>query len=229
MSSYYDYGYFPEEDLMEFVGEFGVAIIGILLAVVLVVAAVAILEYVFQAVGLYTIAKRRGINNPWLAWIPVANVWILGSIADQYQYVARGRVKNKRKILLILGIASLVVSGVFGVIGELAMTAMYNSGADSVIAVSGVVGTLSSLVSWGIRIAHLVFWHMALYDLYNSCNPENSVLFLVLGIVFGVTVPFFIFGNRKKDGGMPPRRPEPQYVPPQYDRQYQPWEGTEQL
>lgn len=30
--------------------------------------------YVLTAYSLYTIAKRRGISNPWLAWIPVVDV-----------------------------------------------------------------------------------------------------------------------------------------------------------
>ena len=45
----------------------------------------AIVSYVLLAWGLFTIAKRRGINKPWLAWIPVVNVWMLGCISDQYR------------------------------------------------------------------------------------------------------------------------------------------------
>ena len=50
---------------------------------------------------------------------------------------------------------------------------------------------------------------MALYDVYRSMDPSNSVLFLVLSILFGVTEPFFLFFNRNKDLGMPPRREDP--------------------
>ena len=39
--------------------------------------------YVLWSLGVYTIAKRRGIRKPWLSWIPVGNLWILGSISDQ--------------------------------------------------------------------------------------------------------------------------------------------------
>ena len=49
-----------------------------------------IAAYVLTALALYTIAKRRGLNHPWLAWIPVASAWILGSLSDQYRYVVRG-------------------------------------------------------------------------------------------------------------------------------------------
>ena len=60
----------------------------------------AIASYVLTALALYTIARRRGLRNPWLAWIPVANSWLLGSLSDQYRYVVKGEHKSKRIILL---------------------------------------------------------------------------------------------------------------------------------
>lgn len=58
---------------------FGVfaVIYGVIFLVSLAFSAVT---YILQSLGLYTVAKRRGINNPWLAWLPIGNVWILGSI-----------------------------------------------------------------------------------------------------------------------------------------------------
>ena len=63
---------------------------------------------------------------------------------------------------------------------------------------------------------------------YSLLDPGNCVLFLVLSIIFNVTEPFFLFFNRNKDLGMPPRRQEPQYVPPQepvwQQPQQEPWQ-----
>ena len=42
-----------------------------------------IASYVLSSMAVYTIARRRGLRKPWLAWIPVANVWLLGSLSDQ--------------------------------------------------------------------------------------------------------------------------------------------------
>ena len=201
-------------EVTEMLEEFGPMIIGIVLIMLLVVLAVSAVFYIFQSLGLYTIAKRRGIENPWLAWIPVANYWILGCISDQYRYVVKGQVKNKRKIMLGLSIATFAVSFVAEMIAGILM--MTSDGAGAAMALN----SLMSLVSSGVSIASVVFWHMALYDLYTSCCPSNNVVFLVLGIIFSVTQPFFIFFNRKKDDGMPPRRPEPQPVEPVAE----PWE-----
>lgn len=191
-------------EVTEMLEEFGPMIIGIVLIMLLVVLAVSAVFYIFQSLGLYTIAKRRGIENPWLAWIPVANYWILGCISDQYRYVVKGQVKNKRKIMLGLSIATFAVSFVAEMIAGILM--MTSDGAGAAMALN----SLMSLVSSGVNIVSVVFWHMALYDLYTSCCPSNNVVFLVLGIIFSFTQPFFIFFNRKKDDGMPPRKPEHQ-------------------
>ena len=70
-------------------------------------------------------------------------------------------------------------------------------------------------------IAQMVLHYMAMYDLYSSCSPQNNVLFLVLSILLSVTEPFFIFFNRNRENGMPPRRPDPQSIPSQQE----PWDN----
>ena len=56
---------------------------------------------------MYAVAQRRGIEKPWLAWVPVGNAWLMGCISDQYRYVKLGQVKNKRKLLMWLEIGVL--------------------------------------------------------------------------------------------------------------------------
>ena len=177
----------------------------------------SIVTYVLTALALYTIANRRGIRKPWLAWIPVANMWILGSISDQYRYVAKGQNKSKRKSLLILSI----IGGILGVIAValtlalivnlFAVTISPNDTASLREYVMGLVVSflVLSLPLMGVAIARAILYYMALYDVYTSCDPSTSVLFLVLSILLGFTTPFFLFFSRYKDGGMPARRPEP--------------------
>ena len=203
------------------------ALAGIIGIVALVISLVAVVGYVLQSVGLYTIAKRRGIQNPWLAWLPVGNYWIAGSIADQYQYVVNGQVKNRRTILLVLSIAGIVVSSLVSTMATGSFVLTTGEVTMEQLASLGALGTLLNLVTSALEIATFVFWQIALYDMYTSCNPRNNVVFLVLGIIFGVTIPYFIFFNRKKELGMPPRREEPQYNQETESRDYrEPWENV---
>lgn len=41
---------------------------------------IGIAAYIFMSLGLMTLAQKKGIENPWLAWIPIANFYILGKI-----------------------------------------------------------------------------------------------------------------------------------------------------
>lgn len=181
------------------------AILGILLVFYLLVIAIGVGFYVLQSLGLYTVAKRRGIHNPWLAWLPVGNLWIMGSISDQYQYVAKGRVRNRRKILVGLLLAMFAVmflmyAGIFSMV-------LGAAGAADALAGVGIALTLvMAFAMIVVVIIVLVIGFMAMYDLYRSCDPDNAVLYLVLSIFFEFLQPVFLFICRKKDGGMPPRK-----------------------
>ncbi len=219
----YDYSFeyaFP--DAMEgaaegvLVGAAGI-FAGIVLIVYLLGMAFAVVSYVLSAVGMYRIAKRRGIHHPWLAWVPVGNAWLLGSIADHYQYVAKQKATKRRKVLLILSILCVVMGGFFGAgVGVFAAVDIFDGAttAGSILSVAMmVVGYLGLM---GLGIAVTVFSYIAYFDLFRSCKPKNDVLFLVLSIIFNVTLPFFVFACSSSDEGMPPKRdPQPPVQPVQ--------------
>ena len=201
-----------------------------------------VLVYILQALALYTLAQRREIKKPWMAWVPILNVWILGSLSDQYQYVVKRQVKNKRKVLLGLNIAVtaiailllvLVVVGIFA--GIMSMEPVWEQGTapiDSDVIRNMVGGALVVLVLTiplaVIGVIYTVYFYMALYDIFCSCEPNNSTLYLVLSLVGNVVVSgayaLFLMLCKDKDLGMPPRKdkPEPEVVvepAPGYD----PW------
>ena len=211
---------------------------------------IGIVGYVFLALGLYAIAQRRGLPNPWLAWIPVANVWLLGSISDQYQQVTRNRSTRRRTVLLWLEIAMVVLTIVFfvvliGFIMDAAFTEpVFNhhdfiSYEDDYYEYYGDMDTQyfrlfmefgASMVGIGLvmtvlYVVYLVFLFIAYYDLFVSCDPEHATLFLVLSIVFSFAIPFFVFAVRNRDDGMrppvPPQWGQPGQYPPSQP-QYQP-------
>jgi len=205
--------FYPDPYMME---ELAFAAMGILTSSVPSML-LGIVSYVLSSMALYTLASRRGIAKAWLSWVPVLNVWIIGSLSDQYRYVVKGQYKSKRKVLLILNLVNAAVALILvivavGVTVELTTGAIYgvrgnelwNSVLGSALGATGLALTMG-----GISIAAAVIRYMALYDIYMSMDPANSILFLVLSIIFHVTEPFFLFFSRNKDAGMPPRREEP--------------------
>ena len=186
---------------MLFAGE----LISILVALVsgLPALMLGIAYYVLTALALYTIAKRRGVQYPWMAWVPVVNCWLLGSLSDQYQYLVKHRHTNRRRTLLALDILKCVLMVLVTV---LAVVLTFQMAFNMVLA--RLLCCLALLA--GVCIARAVILYMALYDVYRSVDPRNAVLYLVLSICVSVTKPFFLFFNREKEDGMPPRKqPEP--------------------
>lgn len=161
--------------------------------------AFTVVAYVLQSLSFYTVAKRRGINNPWLAWIPFGVVWILGSISDQYQYLVKGKVKNRRKILLGIAIAYAALVSVLYI-------GLIISAFSGMPAVMLIMMLLFYIAVIAFLIPSLIFQYMCYFDFYQSCDPDKAVLYFVLSLVISVTAPFFLFVCRKKDLGMPPKK-----------------------
>lgn len=171
--------------------------------------------YILTSLSLYTIAQRRGLHAPWLAWIPVANSWLLGSISDQFRYVTQGQNKAKRKWLLGLNIALAVLwIAIVGLGVSVFTSAVINAvhSYDEEALLASIMGSAISMVALlvpllAVSLAAKILGYVAKYDVFKSLDPANCVLYLVLSILFPVTEPFFLIFNRNKDLGMPPRRP----------------------
>lgn len=59
------------------------AIMAMSMGFMLVFFVIAIAFYVLKSIGLMTMATNRGIENAWLAWIPIADLYIMGSIVGE--------------------------------------------------------------------------------------------------------------------------------------------------
>lgn len=181
---------------------------------------VSFAAYILMALGLYTIAKRRNINHPWLAFIPVADLWLLGCISDQYHYVTKGQERKRRKRMLGLAITELIATPVLVfliVISAVGLFAAASSGNAPSMGASLIVLAVMMLLCMVLLVALLVVSIVllvqqcyALYDLFCSCETRNRTLYSVLsivGICLGISLfaAVCVFICREKEEGMPPR------------------------
>ena len=174
-------------------------VMAILMGVVGVVLLLALIFWIFCALSLQAIARRRGNRKAWLAWDPIGTDWILGSISDQYQHLIQGKITARRKLLVWLnvGYAMLIIAN--GLVQGLTEAAAHT---EEQLMLWSLASMLISVARLAVSITALVFCYMSSYDLYRSCNPKNAGTFLVLGIIFPITPPFFYLSCRKKDLGM---------------------------
>lgn len=179
------------------------AFIGVYLLVLLFVLGLSIVAYVLQALGYYAIASRRGIPGAALAWIPVGNAWILGSISDQYQMLVKGKQTKRRVAMLLLNAATMVVVlgyMIFYILFVVTMVTTDGTG-DMAMGAFGVMMIIALLMSV-LSIAMTIMNAFCLYDLYVSTKPDYAVLMLVLSLLVSGALPVCVFICRNSDAGM---------------------------
>ena len=193
--------------------------LGFILVGVAIGGIIGLVLYILKAAGLYAMAKRRNIGGAWLAWIPIGQYWVAGALSDQYKKTVKGKSSANRIVMLILALVGWVFAALAGSAALSSMIQMITAAVNEDMQQLSMAATmlsggssLLSLLNSAAAIALFVFWQISLYDIYASSCPKNAVAFLLLGIFFDVTVPFFLFCNRKKDEGMKIPQPVPQPV-----------------
>ena len=227
------------------------------LAIVLVVFSGV--PYVLESIAYYRMAQLRKIPRAWLAWIPIGRGWIMGSISDHYQEKVNKKITNRRKWLLILGIVAAVLGILFGICFCSMLVQMITDAGvhfmditeDFTIETKEMSLELISIsmrmlaVLFFLSVASIlltVFHYMALFDVFQSCDPSVSTLFFILSIAIplfasGLTfvVSILIFICRFRNYGIPRVQPEgypghrqedwqqPDSIKWQHDRPDDPW------
>ena len=176
--------------------------------------AYAVVSYIFGSKGLYAIAVRRGIKNPWMAWVPVVSNWTLGCLSDQYHERKYGQDPNLRKKLLIFSI--ITQSGLTFAPSVGSISVNFNIGdlsgefsdvARIVLLVLLLIMMAFAMVTLVLSIIQTVYQYKAYYNLYASCRPAQAMLFLMLAI-FTPANPFLVYACRNSDEGLPPEQTE---------------------
>ena len=87
------------------------AIFAVLGAFIFVFVIIALIVYILLSLGLYKLAKNAGIENPWLAWIPIANLYILGKLVKNVS-LGSLEVPSLEIVLPVASLATMVLGSV---------------------------------------------------------------------------------------------------------------------
>lgn len=172
------------------------------LPLMLVLIGYLVVMYILQSKAMYAIAQRRGIENPWMAWVPFCNSWMLGAISDQYQQAVWGDVKNRRKSLLIWHIVYTVVISIY-MNGYMIFMFAAEEGDEELTMVLALLFVMVALAMIAVSVIYMIQYYKALFDLFRSSDPGRSMMYLMLSIFVQFPLPFFMYSCRNKDDGMP--------------------------
>lgn len=173
-------------------------------------AVIGIAIYLLESISVYKMAKSAEIKNPWLAFIPVANDWVFGTLAEKYK--KKNRTKSARfgiilpvleGIVLIEAIALTIFTVIS--IKEITGYALDAVNTSSEMAPEQFMSLIPVIILYfalmAVAIAYAVVFFIALWRVYSSFDKSNATLYIVLSVVFTISVPIilFIIRNRKPE------------------------------
>jgi hypothetical protein len=176
-----------------------IGFLGVFIAIFAVASLVGLVFYILRGLGLYTLAKRRGIPAPILAWIPVLTDYTLGALADNI-----GEYENRRSYHRFILPGCQILSSIVGIfmispflemIQAMTEMSMYGDTYFDPYTMMGSMSTISGLTSL-FGILYTIFSLMAFYKIMQLYNPRNATLYTVLGFFFNFLRGVFLFTVR---------------------------------
>ena len=136
-------------------------------------AIILIPVFILFSIGLYTLAKKQDIQNPWLAWIPVVNYFVLGTLIKDAPYIKK-KFKRIEIIALICGIAYFLSA----ITPILVQMLYFEQVVNTLFIMYWLFSMLLVLVSLGTR-AFAIFMYYHLFKIY---APKETVLYTVMSV-----------------------------------------------
>lgn len=157
----------------------------------LILIAYIIVNYVIRALGLYRIAKSSGVANAWLAWIPLADLYLLGKVTGDIQLGSR-TLKNTALWLLLVPLigGAVAVCFYFGfifvlIIAGVGATMSSSSAALGMMALVGILMFVTFLmVTVAASVVYYVIYGMAYYKLCTKFKGNAHSVFYTLMALF---------------------------------------------
>lgn len=203
---------------------------------ILVALCIYAVLYTFEAVALYTIAKREGYKNRWMAFVPFANTYYIGVVAEKNKVFS---AKTK-----YVSLAAALLEAAYAVLGILYLVATYiifNGGYaapqySTSVTVSGTIEVLSGynpvnlpaslnwawwiadnmqgMVMYWVELVQVILSIFVLIAFFRTYSSPRYVLFSIFSVLLPIKgiFMFAVRNNRGKNYG--------EYLREQRQRQY---------
>ena len=175
--------------------------------------------YVFVSLGGQRMGRKAGMSNPWMFWIPCANVYALGNLADTQATLCEGKNTTYRKKMLAWTIVVACISIVWAIAFSVYMVVAAANGMldanGDLVTLDGfdpdaLIGPalfflLTSLAFLALYVVYLVIYYKVLYRIFKLYAPDGAVGLLVLSVLVTVAIPAVFLSLSKRDPVLPPR------------------------
>ncbi len=175
--------------------------------------------YVFVSLGGQRMARKVGMSNPWMFWIPCANVYAMGNLADTQASLCEGKNTTYRKKMLTWTIVVACAAIPWAIAYTVFMVA---AAANGLLDENGVLITLDgaslepligptlfllavSLVFLALYIVYVVIYYKTLYRIYKLYAPNGAAGLVVLSVFVSVAIPAVFLKLSEREPVLPPR------------------------
>ena len=187
---------------------FGEVTIRTLISGAIVGAGIWAALFVLQGLGLYRMAKNRGMQKRWLAFVPFANVWYIGKLTGDCNVFGQ-RVKRAGLYTMLAQIITtlccalyvamqMYLYAVVGVpnyheeIGYYWITTGFSATAEKIYTISGYILPI-------VQLVYELFLLVLLFGLYKRYYPKNYMFLGILSLFIPMSryIAIFVLRNRQ--------------------------------
>lgn len=201
-----------------------IGIVMICLIVLLVCAIFGLISYILRGIGMYTMAKRQGMDYAWLAFIPFARTYLHGELAGNIRLKQKS-IHNPGIWLLALpflySAVSSLLSGILWFVGFGSMTKVFQYAylpyGRMDISAGSILGMLIlfmiyCVISVGYTAVYKSFEVLVNHQILERFTSKNmSIAHAVLCTLVPMyeSICFFVMRNHPFNPGMEPPAPVP--------------------
>lgn len=201
-----------------------IGIMMICLIVLLVCAVFGLISYILRGIGMYTMARRQGMEYAWLAFVPFARTYLHGELAGTIRLKQKG-IGNPGIWLLALpflySAISSLLSGIVWFIGFGSLAKVfpyaYMPYGRTDISIGSIMGMIilliiSITISIGYTAVYKTFEVLVNHQILERFTSKNmSIAHAVLCTLVPLyeSICFFVMRNAPFNPGMEPPKPQP--------------------
>ena len=152
--------------------------------------ALFLLNYFFLAFGLFRMAKRRNIQKSWLAFIPFAQLYLMGTLVASTEFF-NVKLRYAGLVAMILQIATFALDVTADALALPSLISVFNEDFSSfgfaaycdAVANIPLAFTFVKWISYVVGLGASICWFVLLYLIFTSYAPKSRMLFLVLSVL----------------------------------------------
>lgn len=196
----------------------------IYVGIFLVIGIVGLAGYVIKGIGMYRMAQREGMENPWLAFVPFARTYLQGELSGDIEFKKKS-IQNPGIWLIVLPIGGSVLLGVLYVVlilimaGSIIMVDSVGGGIGGPLVLMMIVLVLFVLAAVLYQALITVLKALVNYQIFrkftsNSMSIVHAILCNIVPLYEAIVL--FVYRNNSYNPGMEPNIPvQPEGVPMQ--------------